>query len=177
MKGKFGQSVEEVVRLRGLYLLIRFRQTIHWSCLNVDGKTPIGEKKKKGEEPGEKAERRTRLKMDERSWESRINNSTYWVKILFLIQRDYLLLIVNYVISFLSNITNANKSSALKIHLQTTHSPVKKTFFHLSLSSGSPHWWHLQSFIKLNPSSWNIDGFINSYFSQLPLFTSYILER
>lgn len=60
MKGKFGQSVEEVVRLRGLYLLIRFRQTIHWSCLNVDGKTPIGEKKKKGEEPGEKAERRTR---------------------------------------------------------------------------------------------------------------------
>ena len=47
MKGKFGQSVEEVVRLRGLYLLIRFRQTIHWSCLNVDGKTPIGKKKKK----------------------------------------------------------------------------------------------------------------------------------
>ena len=59
MKGKFGQSVEEVVRLRGLYLLICFEQTIHWSCLNVDGKTPI-KKTKKGEDPGEKAERRTR---------------------------------------------------------------------------------------------------------------------
>ena len=46
MKAKFGQSVEEVVRLRGLYLLICFRQTIHWSCLNVDGKTPLGKKKK-----------------------------------------------------------------------------------------------------------------------------------
>ena len=45
MKAKFGQSVEEVVRLRGLYLLICFRQTIHWSCLNVDGKTPLGKKK------------------------------------------------------------------------------------------------------------------------------------
>ena len=29
MKGDFGQSVEEVVKLRGLYLLICFRQTIH----------------------------------------------------------------------------------------------------------------------------------------------------
>lgn len=113
--------------------------------------------------------------MDERSCKNRINNSTYWVKILFLIQRDSLLLIVNCVISFLSNITNGNKSSALKIHLQTTHSPVKKTFFHLSLSSGSPHWWHLQSFIKLNMSTWNIDGFINSYFSQHPPPPLYLL--
>ena len=58
MKGDFGQSVEEVVRLTGLYLLICFRQTVHWSCLNVDGKMPVG-KKKKAEEPGVEAERRT----------------------------------------------------------------------------------------------------------------------